>query len=48
MKILKFIYLTAAQAYYNRACAHDPLHPDLPKIVLKRKELEDEARRMWV
>lgn len=48
MKIIKFIHLTFAQAFYARALAQiDPLHPDVPEIVMKRQQLEDQARSMF-
>jgi hypothetical protein len=48
MKILRFIHLTFSQAFYGWALREiDPMHPDLPKLVMKRQELADEARRMF-
>jgi hypothetical protein len=47
MNILKLIHVVIAQAFYRWALSEmDPLHPDLPKIVLRRQELADEARRL--
>ena len=48
MKILRFIHLSFAQAFYGWALREiDPMHPDLPKLVMRRQELEDQARRMF-
>ena len=48
MKILRFIHLTFAQAFYGWALREiDPMHPDLPRLVMKRQELADQARRMF-
>ena len=48
MKILHFIHVTFAQAFYGWALREiDPMHPDLPKLVMKRQQLADEARRMF-
>lgn len=48
MKILHFIHLTLAQAFYAWALKEiDPMHPDLPKIVMKRQELADKHRAMF-
>ncbi len=48
MKILRFIHLTCAQAFYGWALREiDPMHPDLPRLVMKRQELDDQARRMF-
>lgn len=46
MKVLRLLYLAAARRYYRTACAHKPLHPDLPKIMLRRVELNDEWQRL--
>jgi hypothetical protein len=48
MKIIRFIHLTFSQAFYGWALREiDPMHPDLPKLVMKRQELADQARRMF-
>lgn len=48
MKILRFIHLSYAQFKTNWALREiDPMHPDLPKLVMKRRELEDQARKMF-
>jgi hypothetical protein len=46
MKILRLLHLSVAQAFYGWALREiDPLHPDLPRLVMRRQELADQARR---
>lgn len=48
MKILNLIHVMVAQAFYKWALSEiDPLHPDVPRIMLRRRELEDKARRIF-
>ena len=48
MKILNFIHVTVAQAFYAWALREiNPMHPDLPKIMMRRQELQDKARRVF-
>jgi hypothetical protein len=48
MKILNLIHVMVAQAFYQWALREiHPLHPDVPRIMLRRRELEDKARRMF-
>ena len=48
MKILNLIHVMVAQAFSKWALSEiDPLHPDVPRIMLRRKELEDKARRIF-
>jgi len=47
MKILNLIHIMVAQAFYSWAMREiNPLHPDLPRIMLRQKELADKAQRM--
>lgn len=47
MSIFRLIHVVLAQAFYRWALSEmNPLHPDLPKIVLRQQELADEARRL--
>lgn len=47
MKVLSLLYVWAAQAFYNWALREiNPLHPDVPKIVLRRKQLADKEKRL--
>lgn len=47
MKIVKLLYLAIARRYYRLACADKPMHPDIPKIVIRRVELADATRKLW-
>lgn len=48
MKILHIIEVTFAQAFYDWALREiDPMHPDVPQLVMKRQRLADEAKRMF-
>ncbi len=48
MKILNLLHVTFAQAFYRWAMREiDPLHPDLPRIVMRQQELRDKAQRMF-
>ena len=48
MKILNLIHVMCAQAFYKWALAEiNPLHPDVPRIMLRQQELEDKARRIF-
>ena len=45
MKILNLLHVTVAQFFYSWALREiDPLHPDVPRILLKQQELTDRAR----
>jgi hypothetical protein len=49
MKILTLLHVTVAQAFYRWAMKEiDPMHPDVPRIMLRQKELADQARRLFV
>jgi hypothetical protein len=48
MKILNLIHVMVAQAFYSWAMREiNPLHPDLPRIMLRQKELADKAHRIF-
>ncbi len=48
MKILDLIHVTFARAFYGWAMREiDPMHPDVPRILLRQKELADKANRMF-
>jgi hypothetical protein len=48
MKILDFIHVTLAQAFYGWAMSEiNPMHPDVPRIMLRQSELADKAQRMF-
>lgn len=49
MKILNLLHLTVAQAFYRWALREiNPLHPDVPRILLRQQELSDRARQVGV
>lgn len=48
MKILDLIHVMCAQAFYKWAMREiNPMHPDLPRIVLRQMELADKAQRVF-
>ena len=48
MKILNLIHVMAAQAFYNWAMREiDPMHPDVPRILMRQLELADKANRVF-
>jgi hypothetical protein len=48
MKILQLIHVVTAQAFYRWALSEiNPLHPDVPRILMRRQELDDKARRIF-
>ncbi|MDP3758915.1 MAG: hypothetical protein Q8R01_00200 [Ramlibacter sp.] len=48
MKILNLIHVMVAQAFYSWALREiNPLHPDVPRIMLRRMELADKANRVF-
>lgn len=49
MKILILLHVALAHAFYRWALREiDPLHPDVPRILLRAQELEDRAQRLGV
>ena len=48
MKILNLIHVMVAQAFYKWALSEiNPLHPDVPRIMMRHRELQDKARRIF-
>ena len=48
MKILTLLHVTLAQAFYKWAMREiDPTHPDVPRIMLRQKELADKQRQLF-
>jgi hypothetical protein len=48
MEILNFIQVMIAQAFYSWAMREiNPLHPDVPRILMRQKELADKAERIF-
>lgn len=49
MKVLTYFHLVLAQAFYRWAMNEiDPMHPDVARIVMRQKELEDRASQLFV
>ena len=48
MKILHLLHVVVAQAFYRWAMKEiSPMHPDVPKIMLRQQQLAEKYRRMW-
>ena len=48
MKVLSLLHLVLAQAFYRWAMREiSPLHPDVPRIMLRQQELNERMRRIW-
>jgi hypothetical protein len=48
MKILNFIHVMVARAFYSWAMKEiNPMHPDVPRIMQRQRELEDKAQRIF-
>ena len=48
MKILNLIHVSFAQAFYRWALREiDPLHPDVPRILLRQRELREKQTQMF-
>lgn len=48
MKLLTYFHVVVAQAFYRWAMREiDPTHPDVPRIMLRQKELADKASRLF-
>jgi hypothetical protein len=48
MKILHLLHVVVAQAFYKWAMKEiSPMHPDVPKIMLRQQQLNEKYRRIW-
>ena len=48
MKILTFIHVMVARGFYSWAMKEiNPMHPDVPRIMQRQRELEDKAQRIF-
>jgi hypothetical protein len=48
MKILDLIHVTFAQAFYNWALREiNPMHPDVPRIMMRKLELAEKSKRIF-
>lgn len=48
MKVLDLIHVMLAQWFYKWALSEiNPMHPDVPRIMMRRQELADKAARIF-
>ena len=48
MKILHLLHVVVAEAFYRWAMNEiSPMHPDVPKIMLRQQQLAEKHRRIW-
>jgi hypothetical protein len=48
MKIIQLLHVVVAQAFYRWAMKEiNPMHPDVPKIMLRQQQLAEKYRRVW-
>jgi hypothetical protein len=48
MKIINLLHVVVARAFYDWAMREiNPLHPDVPRIMLRQQELSEKYRRIW-
>ena len=48
MKIISLLHMSLAQAFYRWAMREiNPLHPDVPRIMLRQRELSEKMQRIW-
>lgn len=48
MKIINLIHVMVARAFYSWAMKEiNPMHPDVPRIMQRQRELEDKAQRIF-
>ena len=48
MKILHLLHVVCAQAFYRWAMKEiSPMHPDVPKIMVRQHQLAEKYRRVW-
>jgi hypothetical protein len=48
MKIINLLHVVCAQAFYKWAMKEiSPMHPDVPKIMMRQHQLNEKYRRIW-
>ena len=48
MKVLNLLHVVVAQAFYRWAMREiNPMHPDVPKIMQRQRELSEKHQRIW-
>ena len=48
MKIINLLHVVIAQAFYRWAMREiNPMHPDVPGILMRQHQLADKQRQIW-
>jgi hypothetical protein len=48
MKVISLLHVVVAQAFYRWAMSEiNPMHPDVPKIMMRQQELAEKHRQIW-
>jgi len=48
MKIINLLHVVLAQAFYRWAMKEiNPMHPDVPRIMLRQQQLAEKYRKIW-
>jgi hypothetical protein len=48
MKVINLLHVVVAQAFYRWAMREiNPMHPDVPRIMLRQQQLQEKYRRIW-
>lgn len=48
MKVISLLHVVLAQAFYRWAMREiNPMHPDVPKIMLRQQQLAEKYRQIW-
>ena len=48
MKILNLLHVVCARAFYSWAMKEiNPMHPDVPRIMLRQQQLNEKYRQIW-
>ena len=48
MKVLHLLHVMLAQAFYRWAMAEiNPMHPDVPRIMMRQHQLAEKHRNIW-
>jgi hypothetical protein len=48
MKVISLLHVVLAQAFYRWAMREiNPMHPDVPKIMMRQQELAEKHRQIW-
>ena len=48
MKIINLLHVVLAQAFYRWAMREiNPMHPDVPRIMMRQHQLAEKQRQIW-